>query len=185
MVRDPLREPVPASRHLTRLIALGVGIGIGIGAFASAAFWWVHRPRPWNTSAIVGTVRSVTDRVDSNGSPVSVIFDLALTNRTAKDYRLDNTSQQLEVFLRTGQALHRASGSRLDAPIFIPPGETANVHLEIPATALMDVFIDTRLQRSQPSSAATSDSSIPVEVTDISLFDHAAHCKINLRKTWR
>jgi hypothetical protein len=191
MTNDRLRAPASPLRQLAHLLVLGVGIGIGIAAFAAAAFWWRHRPKPWNTTAIVGTVRSVTDTVDDDGSPVSAVFNLSLTNKTATDYRGD-PSQPPEVFLRTGKALYRAPDSRLENSIFIPSGETVNVQLEVPAAALLELFVEENIQKRRSASTEgelrsafnSPGSAIPSAVTGISLFDHAARYEINLRKTW-
>lgn len=189
-VGDHPPESFPQSHRLPRLFVLAVGIGIGIAAFAGAALWWLQRPQPWNTSAITGTVRGVTDTVDDNGSPISVIFNLSLTNKTVRDYRI-TTPQQLEVFLRIGNALHRAPGSKLDVPLFIPAGETVDARLEVPVQVFLGLLLDGRAvdpaaNATDSSGASVStNSQIPREVTGISIFDHTERYAVNLSKTWR
>jgi hypothetical protein len=171
--------------RLTQFLAIGAGFGVAVVLLGSFAIWWSSRPKPWNSSAVLASVQKATDIVDDKGSPISITLTISFQNTTSRDYTL-SPSEDVEIMFRTAQGLRHADGAKLSTPLFVPSGDRAIAHLDIPVDPLLELFIETHggATATATHEAKRSESLFPSEVTSIVVFDRTNRYAIDLPRKW-
>ena len=119
-------------RLIVRALAWGIGCGVGIATLLLAVYFYMQRPKDWDTSALrVKNVRAEgIDRLDEGLAQTSVgtFFSVDLENTTAADITL---SQNLTIMQTTKgtEALH-GSLLKLHKEYFVPAHHVVTIMLE-------------------------------------------------------
>lgn len=178
------------------MIVFTAAFAAGIGAAISLGYLWhtTHKPKPWETRAIVASFVSADelDSTDANGTPIGGgMFWLryALENRTDYDYTLSQNEKPI-FMVRRGANFFPDDGS-IHLPIFIPAKH--RVVVTVQRSFSSDVVVrganvsPPKAVRVVPGLDQTSSKLFHDNFDDISglaLFDSSHRYRIDLPRAW-
>ena len=131
MTELPSQRSGPLSYGYRRLFWRAAGFGVGVGfsvAVAVGCFLWSasrpSRPRPWNRTAVVGSLHSVSRSQDDD-----IILIVALSNGTQEDYKIA-TRDSVTIMAKQKGALAPGSNTLLiSTPVLVPAGQTVTMSI--------------------------------------------------------
>ena len=179
-------NPVPSKWKITFLKAVGFGAGFAlcVVVLGCAIYWYMHRPKPWNSVALKGTFAGMSFRMQPQEADYKVSVEFDIENTTNRDYEF--SPYNLTLFcVNEGGSLSKEIGNyqsgeaTIDGPAFIPSRGKARVtvHLaffyppEFTAKDKNDVFSPSVYRRLK-------------EINGLVLFDRSQSYRIDLPAGW-
>lgn len=196
MTSDPEQSAAAQDRpaHLNRTLlvagAFGAGFAVMLAVLATAVFWWMNRPKPWNSAAITAKPTKVV--VETSGEELHFRFRYALTNHSSTDYIVmgpDNAALMKK--LPADASLQRLEGASWDNTIRIPVGQSVNVVFDVPIkladynTTAADLNNSDPNSTGMPAQYSQFVQSRLREMDGLVLVDYANRYRIELPRDWQ
>ncbi len=168
-----------------RAAGFGAGFALLVSVVLGAVLWLSGRPakpKPWNTKAIEATYARLILDNDSY-----FVFRYVLKNTTDKDYSISaDTPIHLEARTDEG-ALHGCTDClELERPVFIPPGDSAEIGLTLKYKYPLPTATDTREGREAARVAESNylKNEMP-RLGGFVLCDDNARYEVRLSPDWK
>lgn len=107
---------------------------LALAAVAFAWQWYLHRPIPWNTSALTGSFEGVgyalgNTSLAAMGQPaVYLVLRFSVSNSTGADVRIQEGTEVLTRLARTNE-LRPMYGAKIQNDVVVPAGGRAVVEI--------------------------------------------------------
>ncbi len=169
-----------------RACFFGIGFAVTIAILASALYWYLQSPKPWDTTAITAQYY----RIRTEGEQNTLVFEFILQNNTKRDYSISEYSETSLFAVRAekGQLYDNLSPFlEYDKVIFLPAGHQID----------FDVHLDYSYPESLTENASRNEKKEfygKVEqyfnekaggLQGFVLFDKTSHYEIRMEGGWR
>ena len=116
--------------------AAGAGVAVVIAALAGGAYWYLSRPKPWDTTALVADGPPGINLADDGKK---IRFKYSLENKTDSDYRISSGTEIKIVVKYNDNSLSQPMPTEVasvEFPVFVPTKQAAVVALDISFAAI-------------------------------------------------
>ena len=174
MDSEPVISAPQPRRLIARALAWGIGFGIGCSIAFGALYYYVVKPKSWDTRSIrvqgskAEGIGQLGKRTDSGFTldAIGTSFTVDLKNTTGADISLPTSLRIMETTKGTG-ALHE-SPLKLSKDYFLPAGHTVSVSIDDASLCTTDTKTDKCFETKFKDQA------------DIVIFDESSKLEIHI-----
>lgn len=181
-------NPVPSKWKIVFLKAVGFGVGFGVCVLVlgCAIYWYMHRPKPWNSAALKGTFAGMDFQTQPQQPDYKVNVEFDIENTTNRDYEFSPYNLTL-LCLNEGGSLSKEVGNyqsgeaTIDGPAFIPSHGKGRVTVHL-AYLYPPEF--TAKDKNDVEKVTPSVGRRLKEINGLVLFDKSQFYRIDLPAGW-
>jgi|SRR5579872_4584389 len=176
-----------AKRIFLRATGFGAGFAILLVILSASIYCWLHRQKPWNSTALKGKSATLALTTQPSESAYTMEMSFDVENTTNRDYDFDPYRLTLMSLDRDRNSLSKDIGTRqsgepkFEGPPFIPAHGTGRIIVRV-GFLYPDNF--TTQDKDDMSKIGPSINARFKEIRELVLFDRGESYRIDLPVDW-